>query len=50
MSSEKLRIVVLSIFLIALIVFGVAYKPTAAMSQPTSGTQATPTQQARPHR
>jgi hypothetical protein len=36
MSSEKIRVLVFSLFLIALMVFGLAYRPTDAVSQPTS--------------
>ena len=44
MSSEKSRVLVLSIVLMALIVFGLAYRPTDAFSHPApnSKTDVTP--------
>jgi hypothetical protein len=34
MSSEKMRVLVFSLFLLALIVFGMVYRPADALSQP----------------
>ena len=47
MSSEKLRVLVLSMFLFALLVFAAVYQPTKAMSGPASQTAATANQQGR---
>ncbi len=50
MSLEKLRVLVFSIFLIALMIFGVAYKPNDAMSHPAGNGTTVATEGAVPHR
>lgn len=48
MSSEKVRVVIFSVFLFALIVFGMAYRPTDASTHSAGNTAVTqPTPQAR---
>jgi len=50
MSSEKIRVLVFSLFLIALIIFGMAYRPTDALSQPTGNSSTTAAEHSGPRR
>lgn len=50
MSSERFRVLVLSFFLMALIVFGLAYRPTDAFSRPAPNSKTGETHRIVPRR
>ena len=50
MSSERFRLLVLALFLIALVVFGFAYRPANAFSHPASNNKTGKTQRIVPPR